>query len=202
MCRCGCIEGMKRRNLAVVLEGSEQLFRGITIYMGQKHRSVSRVTEHKGGGGGGSGTNIRTPLRSDMHYTLFFFLTESTDFCCFNSWDWQLHMENLLWAHLLHNFTMIIILGLLNLISEKRLSNILSPLFAYITVQDNFVSYLALPWIKDNQLHNNIGQSTNKEDYKGQHSANYIKDTAIFSLILSVFEITIREGQKLLTSKR
>lgn len=111
-------------------------------------------------------------------------------------------MENLLWAHLLHNFTVIIILGLLNLIFEKRLSDILSPVFAYITVQDNFVSYLALPWIKDNQLYNNIGQSTNKEDYKGQHSANYIKDTAIFSLILSVFEITIREGQKLLISKR
>ena len=53
MCRCGCIEGMKRRNLEVVLEGSEQLFRGITIYMGQKRRSVSRLTEHKGGGGGG-----------------------------------------------------------------------------------------------------------------------------------------------------
>ena len=53
MCRCGCIEGMKRRNLEVVLEGSEQLFRGITIYMGQKRRSVSRETEHKGGGGGG-----------------------------------------------------------------------------------------------------------------------------------------------------
>lgn len=52
MCRCGCIEGMKRRNLEVVLEGSEQLFRGITIYMGQKRRSVSRETEHKGGGGG------------------------------------------------------------------------------------------------------------------------------------------------------
>ena len=67
---------------------------------------------------------------------------------------------------LLHIFTVIIILGLLNLISEKRLSNtyILSPLFAYITVQDNFVSYLALPWIKDNQLYNDIGQSTNKED--------------------------------------
>ena len=122
-----CIEGMKRRNLAVVLEGSEQLFRGITIYMGQKRRSVSRVTEHKWGGGAGvgvSGTNIRTPLRSDMHHTLFFFLTESTDFCCFNSWDWQRHMENLLWAHLLNNFTVIIILGLLNLISDKRLSNI------------------------------------------------------------------------------
>ena len=42
---------MKRRNLEVVLEGSEQLFRGITIYMGQKPRSVSRETEHKGGGG-------------------------------------------------------------------------------------------------------------------------------------------------------
>lgn len=143
MCRCGCIEGMKRRNLAIVLEGSEQLFRGITIYMGQKRRSVSRVTEHKGGGGGGggSGTNIRTPLRSDMHYTLFFFLTESTDFCCFNSWDWQLHMENLLWAHLLHNFTVIIFLGLLNLISEKRLSNILSPPFCiyYCTRQFCFI---------------------------------------------------------------
>ena len=85
MCRCGCIEGMKRRNLEVVLEGSEQLFRGITIYMGQKRRSVSRLTEHKGGGGGGSGTNIRTPLRSDMHHTVCLFLTESTDFCSFNS---------------------------------------------------------------------------------------------------------------------
>ena len=138
-----CIEGMKRRNLAVVLEGSEQLFRGITIYMGQKRRSVSRVTEHKWGGGGvgGSGTNIRTPLRSDMHHTLFFFLTESTDFCCFNSWDWQRHMENLLWAHLLYNFTVIIILGLLNLISDKRLSNIFITPFCiyYFTRQFCFI---------------------------------------------------------------
>ena len=44
-----------------MLEGSEQLFRGITIYMGQKRRSVSRVTEHKwGGGGGGLGVQALT----------------------------------------------------------------------------------------------------------------------------------------------
>lgn len=53
MCRGGCIEGMLRSDLEVVLEGKEQLFRGITIYMGQKRRSVSRETEHKGGGGRG-----------------------------------------------------------------------------------------------------------------------------------------------------
>ena len=53
MRRCGCIEGMERSDLEVVLEGKEQLFRGITIYMGQKRRSVSRETEHKGGGRGG-----------------------------------------------------------------------------------------------------------------------------------------------------
>lgn len=156
-----------------------------------------------GGGVGGSGTNIRTPLRSDMHHTLFFFLTESTDFCCFNSWDWQRQLWR---TYCGHTFYIILQWSLfwvyLTWFLIKGSAIFLSPLFAYITLQDNFVSYLALPWIKDIQLHNNIGQSTNKEDYKGQHSANYIKDTAIFSLILSVFEITIREGQKLLISKR
>ena len=165
MCRCGCIEGMERSDLEVVLEGKEQLFRGITIYMGQKRRSVSRETEHKGGGEGGSGTNIRTPLRSDMHHTLFFFLTESTDFCCLiNSWDWQLHMENLLWAPFYIILQWSLFWVYLTWFLIKGSAIFLSPLFAYITVQDNFVSYLALPWIKDNQLYNNIGQSTNKED--------------------------------------
>ena len=81
--------------VVVLLERSEQLFRG----MGQEGRGVSRVTEHVGGGGEGrSGTNTRTPFRQDMHQTLFFFLIiENIDFCCFTR-DWQLHMENYLWA--------------------------------------------------------------------------------------------------------
>lgn len=44
---------MKRRNLEVVLEGSEQLFRGITIYMGQKRRKVYPERQSIRGGGGG-----------------------------------------------------------------------------------------------------------------------------------------------------
>ena len=172
--------------------------------MGQKRRSVSRETEHKGGGEGGSGTNIRTPLRSDMHHTLFFFLTESTDFCCFNSWDWQRHMENLLWAHLLHNFTVIIILGLLNLISDKRLSNIFITPFCISLLYKTILFHIWLyHGLKTTNSITTLDRAPIKKIiYKGQHSANYIKDTAIFSLILSVFEITIREGQKLLISKR
>ena len=74
MCRCGCIEGMKKRNLAVVLEESEQLFKGYhTIYMGQKRRSLCRVTEHKGGGGG-SGTNIIKDSFEIRHASHFVFL--------------------------------------------------------------------------------------------------------------------------------
>ena len=202
MCRCGCIEGMKRRNLEVVLEGSEQLFRGITIYMGQKHRSVSRETEHKGGGG--SGNNIRTPLRSDMHHTLFFFLTESTDFCCLiNSWDWQLHMENLLWAPFYRILQWSLFWVYLTWFLKKGSAIFYHP-FLHILLYKTILFHIWLyHGLKTTNSITTLDRAPIKKIiYKGQHSANYIKDTAIFSLILSVFEITIREGQKLLISKR
>ena len=50
---------------------------GVSPYIWDKNVEVYPERQSMGGGGG-SGTNIRTPLRSDMHHTLFFFLPEST----------------------------------------------------------------------------------------------------------------------------
>ena len=59
---------------------------GVSPYIWDKNVEVYPERQSiRGGGGGGSGTNIRTPLRSDMHHTVSLFLTESTDFCSFNS---------------------------------------------------------------------------------------------------------------------
>ena len=55
--------------VVVLLERSEQLFRG----MGQEGRGVSRVTEHVGEGGGGGQALIQGPLLDKASDPVFLF---------------------------------------------------------------------------------------------------------------------------------
>lgn len=177
---------------------------GVSPYIWDKNVEVYPERQSIRGGGGGSGNNIRTPLRSDMHHTLFFFLTESTDFCCLiNSWDWQLHMENLLWAPFYIILQWSLFWVYLTWFLKKGSAIFYHP-FLHILLYKTILFHIWLyHGLKTTNSITTLDRAPIKKIiYKGQHSANYIKDTAIFSLILSVFEITIREGQKLLISKR